>query len=139
MRKVTEDLAFPNGMAVTPNNKTLIVAESYACRLTAFDISPEGDLSRRRVWAAVNDHPDGVCLDSEGCVWYADVGNKRCVRVREGGEILETVELDRGAFACVHVQLVLLRDRAGRSGVRSVRGAGCYSSTINARPGGRAC
>ena len=101
VRKVAEDLAFPNGMAVTPNNETLIVAESYACRLTAFDISPEGDLSRRRLWAAVNDHPDGVCLDSEGCAWYADVGYKRCVRVREGGEILDTVELDRGAFACV--------------------------------------
>jgi sugar lactone lactonase YvrE len=101
VRKVAEHLAFPNGMAVTPDNKTLIVAESYARHLTAFDISAEGDLSRRRVWAAVSDHPDGVCLDSEGCAWYADVGNKRCVRVREGGEILDTVQLDRGAFACV--------------------------------------
>jgi sugar lactone lactonase YvrE len=101
VRKVAEDLAFPNGMAVTPDNKTLIVAESYACRLTAFDISPEGSLSGRRVWAAVDDHPDGVCLDAEGCAWYADVGNKRCVRVRKGGEVLQTVELDRGAFACI--------------------------------------
>jgi sugar lactone lactonase YvrE len=101
VRKVADDLAFPNGMAVTPDNKTLIVAESYACRLTAFDISSEGSLSGRRVWAGVNDHPDGVCLDAEGCAWYADVGNKRCVRIREGGEVLKTVELDRGAFACV--------------------------------------
>ena len=100
-RKVADDLAFPNGMAVTPDNKTLIVAESYACRLTAFDISPDGNLSGRRVWAQVDDHPDGVCLDAEGRAWYADVGNKRCVRVREGGEVLETVELDRGAFACI--------------------------------------
>jgi hypothetical protein len=84
VRKVAEDFAFPHGMAVTPDNKISIVAESYACRLIAFDISPEEDLSRRRVWAAVNDHPDGVCLDSEGCAWYADVGDKRCVRVREG-------------------------------------------------------
>jgi sugar lactone lactonase YvrE len=101
VRKVADDLSFPNGMAVTPDNQTLIVAESYACRLTAFDISSDGGLSRRRIWAEVEDHPDGVCLDAEGCAWYADVGNKRCVRVREGGEILDTVELDRGAFACV--------------------------------------
>jgi sugar lactone lactonase YvrE len=101
VRKVADDLAFPNGMAVTPDNRTLIVAESYGCRLTAFDISPDGGLSGRRVWAQVEDHPDGVCLDAGGCAWYADVGSKRCVRVREGGGILDTVELDRGAFACV--------------------------------------
>ena len=101
VRKVADDLAFPNGMAVTSDNKTLIVAESYACRLTAFDIAPEGDLSRRRIWAEVDGHPDGVCLDAEGCAWYADVGAKRCVRIREGGEALDRVELDRGAFACI--------------------------------------
>ena len=101
VRKVADDLAFPNGMAVTPENKTLIVAESYACRLTAFDISPDGSLLDRHEWAQVDDHPDGICLDAAGCAWYADVGNKRCVRVREGGEVLETVELDRGAFACI--------------------------------------
>jgi sugar lactone lactonase YvrE len=101
VRQVADDLAFPNGMAVTPDNRTLIIAESYACRLTAFDISSGGGLSGRRVWAEVDDHPDGVCLDVEGCAWYADVGNKRCVRVREGGEVLETIALDRGAFACV--------------------------------------
>ena len=101
VRKVADDLAFPNGMAVTPENKTLIVAESYACRLTAFDISPDGSLSDRHEWAQVDDHPDGICLDAAGCAWYADVGNKRCVRVREGGEVLETVELDRGAFAYI--------------------------------------
>jgi sugar lactone lactonase YvrE len=101
VRKVADDLAFPNGMAVAPDNKTLIVAESYACRLTAFDISPDGTLSGRRAWAEVDDHPDGVCLDAQGCAWYADVGNKRCVRVREGGEVLGAIELDRGAFACI--------------------------------------
>jgi len=101
VRKVADDLAFPNGMAVTPDNKTLIVAESYGGRLTAFDISADGNLSDRRTWAEVVDHPDGVCLDAQGCAWYADVGNKRCVRVRQGGEVLETVELDRGAFACI--------------------------------------
>jgi sugar lactone lactonase YvrE len=100
-RQVAEGLAFPNGMAITADGGTLIVAESYANRLTAFDIGADGALGGRRVWAETpGDHPDGICLDAEGAVWYADVGNRRCVRVREGGEILATVALDRGAFAC---------------------------------------
>jgi sugar lactone lactonase YvrE len=99
---VADDLAFPNGMAITPNGATLVVAESYANRLTAYDIADDGGLGNRRVWAATpDDHPDGICMDAEDAVWYADVGNRRCARVREGGEVLATVELDRGAFACV--------------------------------------
>lgn len=100
-RQVADGIAFPNGMLVTPDDSTLIVAESYANRLTAFDIGPDGSLSRRRVWADLGDGcPDGICLDAEGAVWYADVPNQRCVRVREGGEVLASVELDRGCFAC---------------------------------------
>ena len=100
-RQVADGLAFPNGMLVTPDNATLIVAESYAKRLSAFDIAADGSLSGRRVWADLGDGvPDGICLDAEGAVWYADVPNKRCVRVREGGEELQTIELDRGCFAC---------------------------------------
>jgi sugar lactone lactonase YvrE len=58
-------------------------------------------LSNRRVWADLGDGaPDGICLDAEGAVWYADVPHKRCVRVREGGRVLETVQLDLGCFAC---------------------------------------
>ena len=92
---------FPNGMVVTPDNSTLIVAESFARRLTAFDIAADGGLSNRRVWAELDDGvPDGICLDAEGAVWYGDVPNTRCVRVREGGEVLQTIELDRGCFAC---------------------------------------
>ena len=102
LRQVADDVAFPNGMAVTPDNSTLIVAESYGRRLTAFDIAADGSLSGRRVWADLGDGvPDGICLDVEGAVWYADVPNKRCVRVREGGEVLETITLDRGCFACM--------------------------------------
>ena len=98
---VADDLAFPNGMAITPDGATLIVAESYANQLTGYDIGAAGELSGRRVWARTpDDHPDGICVDAEGAVWYADVGNQRCVRVREGGEVLGTVELDRGAFSC---------------------------------------
>jgi sugar lactone lactonase YvrE len=101
VRLVAGDLAFPNGMAITADGSTLIVAESHGNRLTAYDIGPDGDLSNRRTWAdAGDDHPDGICVDAEGAVWYADVGNRHCVRVREGGEVLATVELDRGAFAC---------------------------------------
>jgi sugar lactone lactonase YvrE len=99
--RVAEDLAFPNGMAITPDGRTLIVAESYAMRLSAYDVGADGRLSHRRVWAETpDDHPDGICIDAEGAVWYADVANQRCVRVREGGEVLATVGLDRGAFAC---------------------------------------
>lgn len=101
VRQVADGLAFPNGMAVTPDNATLIVAESYGSRLTAFDIAADGTLSNQRVWATVEgSHPDGICLDTEGAVWYGDVGAKQCVRVREGGEVLQTIDLDRGCFAC---------------------------------------
>lgn len=100
-RQVADGLAFPNGMAVTPDNATLIVAESYGQKLTAFDIGADGGLSSRRTWAEVDDHPDGICLDADGAVWYGDVGNQRCVRVREGGDVLQVIDLDRGCFACV--------------------------------------
>jgi len=99
---VADGIAFPNGMAVTPDNLTLIVAESYGKRLTAFDIAADGSLSNRRAWADLGDGvPDGICVDADHAVWYADVPNKRCVRVREGGEVLQTVSLDRGCFACM--------------------------------------
>jgi sugar lactone lactonase YvrE len=100
-RQVADDLAFPNGMLITEDGETLIVAESYAKRLTAYDIEPDASLSRRRVWADLGDGvPDGICLDAEGAVWYGDVPNTRCVRVSEGGEVLQSIDLDRGCFAC---------------------------------------
>jgi sugar lactone lactonase YvrE len=89
-------------MAVTADNSTLIVAESYGSKLTAFDIAPDGSLANRRTWADLpGDHPDGICLDADGAVWYGDVGNKHCVRVGEGGAVLQTIDLDRGCFACI--------------------------------------
>jgi len=101
-RQVADGLAFPNGIVVSPDNSTLILAESYGRRLTAFDIAADGSLSNRRVWADLGDGvPDGICLDAEGAVWYGDVPNECCVRVREGGEVLQTIELDRGCFACM--------------------------------------
>jgi sugar lactone lactonase YvrE len=79
----------------------LIVAESYGKKLTAFDIEADGTLSNRRVWADLGEGvPDGICLDIENAIWYGDVPNKRCIRVREGGEVLRTINLDRGCFSC---------------------------------------
>ena len=101
-RRVADGAAFPNGMAVTPDNRTLILAESFGRRLTAFDIDRNGDLSKRRVWAELGDGaPDGICIDAEGAVWYADVPNQRCVRISEGGKMLDEVLVGCGAFACM--------------------------------------
>ncbi len=102
VRQVADDIAFPNGMAVTPDNGTLIVADSHRHCLVAFDIAGDGQLSGRRVWADLGDAaPDGICLDADGAVWYADVPHQACVRVSEGGGVLERIELDRGGFACM--------------------------------------
>ncbi|HEU4354694.1 MAG TPA: SMP-30/gluconolactonase/LRE family protein [Actinomycetota bacterium] len=101
-REVADDLAFPNGMVVTPDGATLIVAESFARRLTAFDIAAEGSLSNRRIWADVTG--DGISMDAEGAVWCSDVGpddGAVCLRVREGGEVLDRIELDRPCYACM--------------------------------------
>jgi sugar lactone lactonase YvrE len=101
-REVADGLAFPNGMAVTPDNRTLIVAESFAARLTAFDIAADGSLSNRRVWADVTG--DGICIDAEGAVWCSAVGadgGSSVLRVREGGEVLDRIEVDRPCYACM--------------------------------------
>ncbi|MBM0226081.1 SMP-30/gluconolactonase/LRE family protein [Micromonospora sp. ATA51] len=86
-RLVADGLAFPNGMVLTPDGGTLIVAESYAARLTAYDVAADGALTGRRVWAAIPDAaPDGICLDAEGAVWYGDVPNAaRCGWPRVAG------------------------------------------------------
>jgi sugar lactone lactonase YvrE len=100
LEKVADGLAFPNGMAITPDNKTLIVAESFSADLTAFDIATDGSLSNRRVWAHLEGQgADGICMDAEGAVWAAS--GPHCVRVREGGEVLYEVGVDRMCFACM--------------------------------------
>jgi len=101
-RIVAEDIAFPNGMAITADGDTLVVADSYRQHLVGFAVADDGALSDRRVWAQLGDHnPDGICLDAQGAAWYADVPHEVCVRVAEGGEVLQTVDLDRGGFACM--------------------------------------
>jgi sugar lactone lactonase YvrE len=99
---VADGLSFGNGMAISPDGSTLVVAESHAMCLTGFTINDDGTLSDRRVWADLGgDNPDGICMDAEGAVWYASVPGQHCVRVREGGQVMQTVDIDRGAFACM--------------------------------------
>jgi sugar lactone lactonase YvrE len=97
-RTVADGISFPNGMVVTPDNATLIVSESFTGTLLAYDIADDGSLSNRRVWA---DHlgPDGICFDADGCIWTHDANAHECVRVREGGEILDRIPIDRDLFA----------------------------------------
>ena len=97
-RLVADGVAFPNGMAVTADGSTLIVAESFASRLGAWDIEADGSLSNRRVWAPVEHGVDGICIDAEGAVWCATP--RGCVRVREGGEVAETRPFDLFGFSC---------------------------------------
>lgn len=100
---VDNEVVFPNGSVVTPDGKTLIVGESFGNKLTAFDIADDGTLSGRRTWADLPDRaPDGICLDADGAVWVANANANECVRVKEGGEILQTVSTgDRRCFACM--------------------------------------
>ena len=137
-----EGFAFPNGMAVTPDNATLILAESHAEQLTAFDIAPDGRVSRRRVWAQTpGDHPDGVCVDAAGAVWYADVGRAHCRRVAAGGAVLDDISLDRGGFACVlggEARRALYITAArwfGMDGMAQMAGTGQVLSVEVATPG----
>jgi sugar lactone lactonase YvrE len=99
---VAKDLAFPNGMVITPDNKTLIVAETLNNCLTAFDIIPDGSLSGRRVWAQLPKDvgPDGICLDSAGGIWCANPeGKDSVVRIVEGGTITDRIQLPTHAYA----------------------------------------
>jgi sugar lactone lactonase YvrE len=101
VRQVAGDLAFPNGMVVSPDNSMLIVGESFASRLTAFDIADDGTLTNRRTWAD-NVGPDGITMDAEGAIWASSgIMTKDCARILEGGEITHRIELDRDCFACM--------------------------------------
>ncbi len=100
--RVADGLAFPNGMVITPDGRTLIVAETNGHRLTAFDIAADGSLANRRVFAQFGQdvQPDGIALDAEGAVWLANpAGQPGVLRVREGGEIVEQITLDVHAYA----------------------------------------
>jgi len=101
-RVAARDLSFPNGCVITPDGRTLVVAESMASRLTAFDIAPDGSLANRRVFAQLERKiPDGICLDAEGAIWMASPFGNECLRVHEGGRISATVKVATQAFACM--------------------------------------
>jgi sugar lactone lactonase YvrE len=95
------EMRFPNGSVMTPDGTTLIVAETFGQCLTAFSIDADGRIGDKREWAAVPGMlPDGICLDQEGCVWFADAAGNACMRVAEGGEVRGRIDTDQGAFAC---------------------------------------
>ena len=104
-----DDLLFPNGTVITPDGKTLIIGETYAARLTAFDINQDATLSNRRVWADFTldadegnvPLPDGMCLDVEGAIWVASPSTAEVIRVKEGGEILDRIPVETNAYACM--------------------------------------
>ena len=126
VREVANELAFPNGMVITPDNKTLIVAESFAARLTAFDIADDGTLSNRRVWAD-DVGPDGICLDADDCIWASSASMANdCARISEGGEVRERIDLGRPCFATMlggpdrRTLFMLVADWHGTEGVENV-------------------
>ncbi|MHA1458598.1 MAG: SMP-30/gluconolactonase/LRE family protein [Promethearchaeota archaeon] len=99
---VADNMAFPNGTVITPDDKTLIIAETFSAQLTAFNIMDDGSLTDRRVWANLKSlAPDGICLDAEGGIWLAAPGRKRVVRVLEGGQITHIVRVENDAYACM--------------------------------------
>ncbi len=101
-RVVDDRVVFPNGSVVTPDGSTLIVAETFGQCLTAFTIADDGSLLDRRTFAALRGtSPDGICLDAEGAVWVADANGSACLRVRQGGEVVDRVDTGRGCFACM--------------------------------------
>ena len=99
---ISAEMDFPNGTVITPDGKTLILAETLGSRLTAFDRAADGALSNRREWAPLGGRlPDGICLDAEGCVWFANPSAPECVRVAKGGEVLEVIDTKIPCFACM--------------------------------------
>lgn len=101
VREVADGLQWPNGMSLVDDGRTLVVADSHAEQLVAFEVTYDGTLSSRRVWAELEHAPDGICADADGSIWVASVPGQHCVRVRAGGEVLNTVTVDRGCFACM--------------------------------------
>jgi sugar lactone lactonase YvrE len=99
-RVVAEDLEFPNGIVVTPDGRTLLVAETFGSRISAFDIHPDGSLSGRRIWASLpGSTPDGICLDSDASLWVASFRQGEFLRVHEGGRVVDRITLGDGRWA----------------------------------------
>lgn len=100
-RTVADGLLFPNGAVITPDGKTLIIAETFGYRLSAFDVATDGSLSGRRSWAELGSvMPDGICLDAEGAIWAGSPLTSEFLRIREGGEITDRIACTQPAIAC---------------------------------------
>jgi sugar lactone lactonase YvrE len=101
-RTVAGDLLFPNGTVITPDGRTLVVGESFAGRLTAFDVAEDGSLDNRRVWAQLEGAvPDGICLDAEGAIWVASPLGNEVLRVEEGGNVSQRITCTTNTIACM--------------------------------------
>ncbi|MEC8867249.1 MAG: SMP-30/gluconolactonase/LRE family protein [Pseudomonadota bacterium] len=143
-RIVADHLSFPNGSVITPDGGTLVVAETFAGRLTAFDIVAQGELENRRLWAKLPDGtaPDGICLDAEGAIWVASPPTNECLRLAEGGEVLERVQVDQGAYACMiggvdaPVLFILTSPSSSPQECRTLRGARAETIPVSATGAG---
>ncbi len=124
-RVVAENLLFPNGTVISPDGQTLIVAETWGNRLTAFDIEPDGSLKNRRTWAKLEDvYPDGICLDAEGAIWVAAPYPGEVMRVQEGGNVTHRMNVSTKPYACMlggHDRRTLFVCTAGSSNPDEVR------------------
>lgn len=103
VHKAADELMFPNGTVITPDGKTMIVGETFAHRLTAFDVAGDGALANKRLWVTIDGcYPDGICLDAEGGIWVSDPFGRRIMRVLESGKVTHSLDLaPRGAYACM--------------------------------------
>lgn len=133
-----DNLLFPNGCVITPDERTLVVAETFGKRLTAFDIAKDGALSNRRVWADLGDaSPDGICLDAEGAIWIASPTTSEFLRVHEGGAISSRIPSEQQAIACAlggndGKTLYMVTGRVGRAEKSLVERTGkIYSQPVD--------
>jgi sugar lactone lactonase YvrE len=138
VHEAADELIFPNGTVITPDGKTLIVGETFASRMTAFDIAADGGLSNRRVWASLPEPavPDGCCLDVEGAIWVASPTTNDVIRLHEGGEVSERIDVGRGAYACMlggddrKTLFVLVSDDSDPEATRANRTAGIVAVEV---------
>ena len=136
---VATGLKFPNGMVLSPDGGTLVVAESLGRRLTAFDVGIDGSLTNQRVWAELDATPDGICLDADGAIWLADAAAPRAIRVAEGGAVLEEVVTSRSCYAVMlggpeGRTLFLATATTSHAAVASMQREGCIEVTEVAVP-----
>lgn len=138
---VADDLLFPNGCVITPDGKTLIVAETFGYRLTAFDIAADGSLRTRRCWAELGAvMPDGICLDAEAAIWVASPATAEFVRVRAGGQVTDRIGAPHQAIACAlggaeRRTLYMISGRVARPGKALANRVGRITSIQVAIPG----